>query len=436
MEYSNTAAIPTTRTITLNVLDSMMGTGKSSWLIAKINREASIFHPNPLKVIILTPYLEQVERFFVECQSVNLQMPSYNEASKQANLISLIDQGHNIVATHALWNGMTDLTFEALIGKGYTLFIDEVLDTMISPIEELKASDVALLINNSYVLETTDGPLEWNSEHDDYNGFFNPVKALANQGRLQHVGNTTMFEVFPYRYFSTFEQIWVLTHQWRGSLMSAYFDMDTHPCNLQLHTLSNGRLLSNTEPQDWEHTLQLQSLITIEKSNHMNSVGEPPEGSRKNPCSKSWYSNPEHESELSKLRNALDNIYKNRVPKGSKKANRILITTFKDYETSLQGTGYKDCFIECGARATNAYGDRDYLAYLVNRFLNPMTKRFLNSHGAHIDEDKFALSSMLQWIFRGAIRNGKPIYIYVPSTRMRQLLELWLTQNPPISAAA
>lgn len=47
---------------------------------------------------------------------------------------------------------------------------------------------------------------------------------------------------------------------------------------------------------------------------------------------------------------------------------------------------------------------------------------------SHVDEDAYALSEMLQWIWRSSIRDGKPINIYIPSKRMRTLLMNWLEQ--------
>ena len=46
--------------------------------------------------------------------------------------------------------------------------------------------------------------------------------------------------------------------------------------------------------------------------------------------------------------------------------------------------------------------------------------------GVSVEEEKYALSEMIQWIFRSAIRNGESIQIYIPSQRMRQLLIDWL----------
>jgi hypothetical protein len=43
-----------------------------------------------------------------------------------------------------------------------------------------------------------------------------------------------------------------------------------------------------------------------------------------------------------------------------------------------------------------------------------------------VSEESFALGEMVQWIYRSQIRNGKPITVYVPSRRMRELLIDWL----------
>lgn len=43
-----------------------------------------------------------------------------------------------------------------------------------------------------------------------------------------------------------------------------------------------------------------------------------------------------------------------------------------------------------------------------------------------IEEDEYALSEMVQLIFRSAIREGNPITVYIPSKKMRELLEDWI----------
>ena len=52
--------------------------------------------------------------------------------------------------------------------------------------------------------------------------------------------------------------------------------------------------------------------------------------------------------------------------------------------------------------------------------------QFFAQHEIIMDADKYALSEMLQWIWRSKIRNGGEIWIYIPSKRMRKLLQEWL----------
>ena len=42
------------------------------------------------------------------------------------------------------------------------------------------------------------------------------------------------------------------------------------------------------------------------------------------------------------------------------------------------------------------------------------------------DKDLWALSTMLQFIFRSRLRKGESINLYIPSSRMRGLFKLWL----------
>ena len=111
------------------------------------------------------------------------------------------------------------------------------------------------------------------------------------------------------------------------------------------------------------------------------------------------------------------------------KSNQILWTIFKRYHNEVKGSGYSKGFIPCNIRATNQYRDRDCVAYPINRYLNPVIKNFFVQAGVTVDEDAYALSEMLQFIWRTAIRDGKPINLYVPSSRMRHLLEKWIEEN-------
>ena len=69
-------------------------------------------------------------------------------------------------------------------------------------------------------------------------------------------------------------------------------------------------------------------------------------------------------------------------------------------------------------------------------YFNPMLRAFFEDYNKGIDNDSynyakpnddlFAISCMIQWIFRSRIRDGLPIEIYIPNKRMRELLIAWL----------
>jgi hypothetical protein len=46
-----------------------------------------------------------------------------------------------------------------------------------------------------------------------------------------------------------------------------------------------------------------------------------------------------------------------------------------------------------------------------------------------MSEDIYALSEMIQVLWRTAIRNDEPVMFYIPSERMRGLFHLWLSTN-------
>lgn len=59
--------------------------------------------------------------------------------------------------------------------------------------------------------------------------------------------------------------------------------------------------------------------------------------------------------------------------------------------------------------------------------MQPWAKNYLIRLGAkNINQDMYALSVLVQWIFRSAIRNGEKISIYIPSQLMRFLLTQWI----------
>ena len=59
--------------------------------------------------------------------------------------------------------------------------------------------------------------------------------------------------------------------------------------------------------------------------------------------------------------------------------------------------------------------------YGVNLFLNPILKKYFKQQGIKTNDDNWALSMLIQFVCRSAVRKGEKVRVYIPSKRMRKL---------------
>lgn len=146
-----------------------------------------------------------------------------------------------------------------------------------------------------------------------------------------------------------------------------------------------------------------------------------------------WFAKTAEKDELSFLGKAIRSI----IQKHGRE--NILLTTKKsslmrrtrDNKSNTRcilprGLNVDDCFLHSGARAVNDYADRDVAIHAYNRYLHVSTKAYLQDYGTPPKDDDYALSEMVQWLWRTAIRNNHPVTFYILSSRMEQLLKQWL----------
>ena len=119
-----------------------------------------------------------------------------------------------------------------------------------------------------------------------------------------------------------------------------------------------------------------------------------------------------------------------------------MFTTFTAYQDLLDGDGRHfptlKRFLPCNAKATNDYSECTGVAYLCNRFFDVNCANFLiqraketNNPELKFDNDNYALSELLQFIWRSNVRvkdAKQPVYVWVPDKRMRKLLKEFLQQ--------
>lgn len=108
-----------------------------------------------------------------------------------------------------------------------------------------------------------------------------------------------------------------------------------------------------------------------------------------------------------------------------KKVYNYFNNIHRDLSKNISWTTYSSLFESLkGGRYVKGFNksDRTNLAYIRNDFYAP-------GDDHELTDDQYALASLLQFIWRSAIRSGEPITIYIPSRRMRELLIGWINEQ-------
>lgn len=401
----------------VKIVDSIMGSGKTFAAINYINQSKDE------RFLVITPYLSEVERYKECCKDKNFKTPSTknSKGTKIESLKWLLNRGINIVSTHALFQKFNNEIIDLCRAKHYTLILDEVADV----ISTYYISEPDLInLKNTYVdIEENTGLLKWREEKKDYTGKFSEIKDLCELGSLAYYNGSVIMWLFPVNAFNAFRKIFILTYMFDVQLQRYYYDFYDLPYQYITVTGKDSNNYNFTkETSDTclsnNYSSEYKEVIHILDHEKLNDIGD-----RETDLSKTWFERNKDNDVMNQLKNNISNYFKN-IRKTPLSSN--IWTTYKDYKTILKGKGYTKGFISLNARAMNDFQDRTSIAYIANRYVNPNIRNFFSQHGITIDEDKYALSEMLQFIWRSAIRNGEEIWIYVPSIRMRRLLENWV----------
>lgn len=393
----------------VNIVDSIMGSGKTSSIINYINESDS-----DKKFLYITPYLSEVDRIAEACKEKHFVQPKCY-GSKLTDIKRLLAKGINIVSTHALFALFDEATIEMAYTNNYTLIMDEVAN-VVEPYA-ISNSDLSIILKNYATVDEESGKLVWYD--NDYSGKFDQYKRLCNLGCLVYYGDGVLMWLFPISTFRAFREIYILTYLFEAQVQKYYYDYYHVEYNyLYVNKGTNGRYYLSTEETKSKSVIPYKNLVTILDNHKLNEIGE-----FQTALSKSWYNRHDDDALMKHLKNNTKNYFCNLMNSPS---TNNLWTTFVDYKKQIAGNGYTKGFAPSNIRAVNEYKNKDTIAYLVNKFFNPFIKRFFESKGIEVNEDLYATSEMLQFIWRSAIRDGKPINIYIPSKRMRTLLQEWI----------
>lgn len=393
-----------------------MGSGKSESAISYIND-----HPD-IKFVYITPYLTEAERISNACGGHCFVEPSDDipdfHFSKLEHTRYLLNNGHNIATTHAAFRSYTTDMVDAIIKHRYVLIIDEAVDVFQEA--QYSQGDIQLLIDGGYIMENN-GAYEYTGKQYDgarLRDLFDMLRCnnliVVDNGKK---GVQYYYWAVPYNILQSFSDVFVLTYLFDSSEFKYFLDIYGISFDRIGIEYTDGKyMFSDKKDYTPAYVANIKDYIHIFYNDKFNSIGN-----NKHALSSNWMTT--HKDDRDEIKKSMYTYF--RYYMKAKKDN-IMWTTYKKDLFALRGRGYSRQNVEFNKKASNEYRSRYVLAYCVNLFPSPQKAHFFSNYGIEYDADGFALSTMIQWIWRSAIRDGHEIWVYIPSRRMRTLLEDWL----------
>ena len=387
----------------ITVIDSIMGSGKTSWAKQYMRENTN------KKFLFITPYLDQIESLMKD-DVINVITPDDKETgSKLRDFKNIIRDNPRIVATtHSLFLSF-DEECQRLV-EGYTLIIDETPDLL--DLETISSDEIRILLDSG-AIKIEDQKVYLTNKYQIYT-LLSELISKIKANKISCYQDSVFIEQPSPNIFRSFDNIIILTYMFEASIFCCYLEYYGFEYNKK--SIVDEKIAQ----YKYEDGSTYKNMIHIYTGNLNTNISQ-----KYSALSKTWFDNTDNKNAIKKLKNNIYNYFRNISDKTS---SQRMWTSFKNYQHKLEGKGYTKAFVACNARASNEYSDRTDLAYCLNRYINPVIKNLYLKSGIIIEEDEFALSQMLQWIWRSAIRKNpaQPISIYIPSIRMRTLLYRWL----------
>jgi len=302
--------------------------------------------------------------------------------------------------------------------------------------ERLTREDLDTLLESKIIeVDPETYLVKWNKEDGILNKYIQ-VKNLADREMLYLVGKDLLIWSFPIEVFreGCFEEIFILTYQFDYQIQAYYykfFELEYSTYFVKETSKRKYEIISKDPSVNYEANWkkQIRKLVEVCDSPKLNKIGNYySDAANRKICtnlSKSWFENTDKETIDILISNMVN--YFQHVTKS--KAIERMWTCFKAQKKLIKNNNLSaKGWVELNSRATNDHANKNVLVYPINRYLNPFFTKFFNKKNVQLDQDKFALSELIQWVFRSAIRNDEKISIYIPSQRMRELFLGWLNE--------
>lgn len=395
------------------VCDAIMGSGKTSAAIDILRGSTS-----PPSFLAIHPPYVFVTQFLTEVQRIRNACPDFREPinlgdGKLAGMKALVGAGSNIASTHALFYRYDADLLEAIRNAHYTLILDEVVDVI--RMLDLTQDDIRFLFAAGLITADSERRVRW--EKPDYSGRWADVRSDIETSCVTYEDGKLLVWTLPVELFEAFDSVVLLTYMFDAQYQHYYFLHNRVAYTRIGVDRKDGAYFYTETPPPSNQRMRLPDIEFVD-SPALLAIGD-----ARTALSSTWFRKAEA-GQIEEVRNDIYNVYRN---KWNTSSADFMWATYLHAKDALSGRGFKQNFLAYNARATNDWSDRHHLAYAVNLFPMPDEFNYFASRGFIINEDAMALSTMVQWLWRSAIRRGEKIWLYLPSRRMRQLILKYLT---------
>lgn len=401
----------------VTIVDQPCGYGKTTEMIQSLNAD-ELF-------LVVVPLKSEVRRELDSVASLGFEEPleeMTSDRTKKSALIHLVSQRKSIVTTHKLYNEIGYLCSLGLLDE-YHVIIDAVPEVVTTLATISKRSAEEFYLSTGYLSQDGTGlcstTQKWEEKKREVSDTLNPkIMASAEGGNLYLTPQGTFIMALPEMLFYRCSSLTVLTYKSEGCYFRKY--LDRIGVEYDVH---------QSEEHEKLFREKARNLINFADASALQNVNftyakqiEIKEGSKicKKVCS------------------ALKNVRQRQfcatpltdIMVTSAKKNWRDNKAFKKGQLKLQGfaksTGLgRVHWVANQTRGTNDYANCSHLIYLYDKHPQPPIAQWLNASTKAFSE-AYALTELIQWVWRSRIRQNEPITLYLPSPRMKRLMLDWL----------
>ena len=425
----------------IKLVDYMMGVGKSSYILDKVIdwSNEGLYE----QFIYISPLLSEVGgkrkdkgkgflkgRVQEKADCMNFKFPVNMGKSKVDSFRDLLLKGNNISATHSVFTNLTPLDVELIRERKNVLIIDEEVQAL-DTYSDMGDQHLKVLISGGQVFVDKDSKVCWNHKdfpqseeflnnpNEDYyskkdidlSKFIN----LCDGGYLHLVNKKIMIWEYPMVVLEAFDEVIVMTYMFEASPMASWCKIN----GVEVEKL----IIPELEEKQLKVKENIKSLITVVETPKIKTV-------ENYGFSYSWWIGTGNNRDYqTKVKESLQDCVKNHLG-GNITYRDFVFTCPEKAFPKIKGVGYSRAdWLYSDCKATNDYAGKKVMFYLYSKFPNIFISPFCKAKGASIDDDMYALSSMLQWLWRGCIRKGEPMKVVIASKRMRDLFKDWINEG-------